>query len=80
MTDIVDELGLLNRMGGLGHRAHEAITRAATEITELREALATVLGDGTHGQNMTWEDRCLMGRKVLARHSAPQPKAPSDAE
>ena len=36
-------------------------------ITELEFALRTVLGDADHGQHMTWEQRCLVGRKALEK-------------
>jgi hypothetical protein len=43
----------------------QALQSRDTEIDRLRFALATVLGDGDHGQNMTWEERCRIGREAL---------------
>jgi hypothetical protein len=41
------------------------ITRLTADNERLRAALATVMGTATHGQNMTWEERCRIGRAEL---------------
>lgn len=47
--------------------ADDLLDERDIEIARLRLALATVLGDATHGQNMTWEERCRIGRDALER-------------
>jgi hypothetical protein len=42
---------------------------AMVEIDSLRYALKIVMGDGEHGQRMSWEDRCKIGRDAIAQKS-----------
>lgn len=45
------------------------LVRLDEENDRLRHGLRTVLGDADHGQNMTWEERCRVGREALSLKS-----------
>jgi len=51
--------------------AHQATRqKGEAEIERLHNALATVMGDAEHGQNMNWEERCCIARAALASISS----------
>lgn len=58
----------------------EELTAAEARVEALIYALRTVLGDATHGQNMTWTERCQIGRRALSEGTTAQPEGGSDAK
>ena len=41
------------------------MTDYGAQAAELLYALRTVMGDADHGQNMTWDERLMIGRKAI---------------
>lgn len=39
---------------------------------ELLEALQTIMGDGDHGQSMTWTERCQQARAAILKATGEQ--------
>lgn len=50
----------------------QADWKLASAAPDLLEALQTIMGDGTHGQNMSWEERCLCARAAIAKATGEQ--------
>lgn len=59
----------------IGKCADCEVIRLEALNAELLEALQTIMGDGDHGQNMTWAERCQQARAAIVRANAAIAKA-----